>query len=551
MSDAIGIRENKPMSIDLHTKSILVIDDMVSVRTALRHMLASLGISDVDFASDGDEGLKRMEARSYDIVLCDYNLGEGRDGMQILEEAKQRHLIGLHTIFAMITAESSAAMVLGVVEYRPDDYFVKPVTRQMLQERLSRLVARKKVLIDIERVMRSGDLTKAVQMTAEQLREQPAHTLELMQIQVDLLIRLGQFETASTVIEAAASVRETFWVKLGRGQVCYYLGDYEGASAAFSALIAENHLYTEVYDWLARVHLATGDLQAAKENLATATKISPRSIRRAQTLGEVSLRTDDAALAEQAYRNAVRLGRFSVYHDPNDSARLAQVLLERGNLKDASRVLKDARRQYRGSAYAALALAISEASTYHRLSLSDAAMRVVDEAIDVYQDARDALPPDLAIELARLCHIYDRDVQAAAITTRTVFYYIEEAAIMNQAREVFCSLGMAQAGTRFIDELWKKVAVANSEGVRLINEGKLRDAQTLLEKAAEDMSFNSTTNINAARVLLMIMEKQGRRNDLLGRAKQYLDRVPAPQAANDDKFLRLRASWTRISHQDA
>ncbi|CAK0759075.1 hypothetical protein CCP3SC15_2450004 [Gammaproteobacteria bacterium] len=48
-----------------------------------------------------------MDNRSYDIVLCDYNLGDGRDGMQILEEAKQRHLIGLTTVFVMITAESS------------------------------------------------------------------------------------------------------------------------------------------------------------------------------------------------------------------------------------------------------------------------------------------------------------------------------------------------------------------------------------------------------------------------------------------------------------
>ncbi|CAK0759088.1 hypothetical protein CCP3SC15_2450005 [Gammaproteobacteria bacterium] len=46
--------------------------------------------------------------------------------------------------------------------------------------------------------MRKGDLEKAGEMTAAQLKEQPNHTIELMQIQADLLIRLGQFETASS-----------------------------------------------------------------------------------------------------------------------------------------------------------------------------------------------------------------------------------------------------------------------------------------------------------------------------------------------------------------
>ncbi|CAK0772526.1 putative Response regulator [Gammaproteobacteria bacterium] len=537
------------MRIDLSNKTVLVVDDMGSIRNIIGQMLNSLGINKIDFAADGDECLRRMDNRSYDIVLCDYNLGDGRDGMQILEEAKQRHLIGLTTVFVMITAESSISMVLGAMEYRPDDYLVKPITPQILQERLPRLIARKEILVDIEQVMRKGDLEKAVKMTAAQLKEQPNHTIELMQIQADLLIRLGQFETASSVIEAAASVRETFWVKLGRGRVYYYLGDYEAAAAAFTALIAENHMYTEAYDWLARVYQAAGNFQGAKETLATAAKISSRSIRRAQLLGEVSLRTDDAALAEQAFRSAVRLGRFSVYNDPNDSARLARVLMERGNSKEASRIIKNARKQYQGNTSATLALTISEASNCHQLNLSDSAKRMVEEAIAIYQDARDTLPADLAIELAKLCHSYDRDIQAAAIITRIVFYHIEDAMIMDQVRKVFCSLGMEQTGSKFINDLWMKVAAVNSAGVRLIQEEKLEEARVLLEKAASDMSFNPTTNLNAARVLLMIIEKKGRIDNFLERAKQYLDAVSTTHWANNDKFLRLRGVWTKLYNQ--
>ena len=539
------------MAAELRTKVILIIDDMSSVRSNLRQMLATLGVPEVDFSSDGDEALRRMEARSYDIVLCDYNLGEGRDGMQIIEAAKQRNLIGLSTVFVMITAESTVAMVLGAVEYRPDDYLVKPITRQMLQERLGRLLDRKEILVDVERVTRQGDLARAVAMLGQHIQNKPEYAFDLMQIQTELLIRMGQFEAAGAVFEAAGGIREAFWVKLGKGQIRYYLGDSAGATKIFGGLIAENHLHSDAYDWLARVQQASGNWLAAKETLAAVTKIAPRSIRRAQTYGELSLRTGDTVAAEQAYRSAVRLGRFSVYGDPGDAARLGQVLIQRGNSKDASRVLKDARKQYHGNPRAALALAISEASVYHLINLGDVAVRVVDNAIEVYQDARDTLLPDLALELARLCHVYDRDVQAAAILTHVVLHHIEDSLVMEQTRGVFTLLGMAETGAKFISDLRTKVAAANNEGVRLIQEKKLHEGQVVLEKAAEDMPFNATININAARVLLMIMEKQGRRDDLLGRAKTYLDRVPEAQRINNDKFQRLLGLWTKLSGQAA
>lgn len=536
------------MGIDLRTKSVLVVDDTGAVRTVIGKMLTSLGITKIDLAADGDEALRRMSIRVYDIILCDYNLGDGRDGMQVLEEAKQRRLIGLTTVFAMITAETSASMVLGAVEYRPDDYLVKPITSQLLQERLPRLIARKEILIDIERLIRDGDLENALKVVATQLCEQPHRTLELMQIQVDLLLRLGRFEVAGEAIEAAASVREPLWMKLRRGEVCYHLGNYKEAAEIFATLIAENDVYTDAYDWLARVHQATGDFQQAKEILSAAVKISPRSILRARTLGEISVRVKDTVLAEQAYRNAMRLGRFSIYNDPNDSACLARILTEKGKPKEASKIIKDARKQYKNDVRANLALTISEASNCHQLDLSDAAMRLVNEAINIYQDVKDNLSVDLAIEFARLCHIYDYDLQSVGIITHVILCHVEDAAIMDRAREIFSMLGMEQIGGRFITDLWMKVAAINGNGMRLIQEGNLEDARVLLEKAASSMVFNPTTNINAARVLLMIMEKQGANDDLLKRVKKYLDAVPAVQA-NDDNFKRLLGLWSWLSGQ--
>ena len=539
------------MVTDIRSKTILILDDMSSVRSALRHIFASMGAMKVDLAADGDEALRRMSSVTYDIILCDYNLGEGRDGMQVLEEAKQRRLVGLNTVFIMITGEASLAMVLGVVEYRPDEYLIKPITRQMLEERLDPVVARKVVLADIERAVRDGDLTKAVAMAGAQLQAQPTHSLDLLRVRAELLLRLGQFEAAGESFEAAGRIRETFWVKLGRGQVRYYAGDYTNAAQIFQTLIAENKMNTEAYDWLARVHQATGNHEAAKEALATAAQISPRSILRAQALGTLCLRVGDTATAEQAYRNAVRLGRFSVHRDASDNAHLSRVFMERGNSKEATRVIKEARKQYASDGKATLALAVAEASAYQQLGLGDAATKAMAEANNAYRASGGDLPPDLAMELAKLCHIHGNDEQASAIMSDTVNRHVEDTSLMEKAKEAYNAMGMAQAGEQLISTLWAKVAAANNEGVRLVREGRLNEAIVLLEKAAREMPRNPTINMNAARVLLLVMEKLGRRPDLLARAKEYLDRVPVAQGSHDDKFQRLRGAWVKLAGQQA
>jgi CheY-like chemotaxis protein len=74
----------------------------------------------IDHASNGNTAVKQYTELRYDIILCDYNLGEGQDCRQILEEFHKRHLMFPGTLFLMATAETTSALVMGAVEYQPD-----------------------------------------------------------------------------------------------------------------------------------------------------------------------------------------------------------------------------------------------------------------------------------------------------------------------------------------------------------------------------------------------------------------------------------------------
>jgi len=76
-------------STDYSKLRVLIVDDFNSFRLALSKMLSEFGFSHIDSAANGTEALNYCKKQSYDLVLCDYNLGPGKNGQQLLEELRQ------------------------------------------------------------------------------------------------------------------------------------------------------------------------------------------------------------------------------------------------------------------------------------------------------------------------------------------------------------------------------------------------------------------------------------------------------------------------------
>ena len=106
----------------------LLVDDMRDMRANLRNQLDQLGMAKVDQAKNAAEALKLVSSNKYDLVLCDYNLGDETNGQQLLEFLKARRLLPASTIFFMVTAESKYPSVVTAGEFAPDDYLIKPFT---------------------------------------------------------------------------------------------------------------------------------------------------------------------------------------------------------------------------------------------------------------------------------------------------------------------------------------------------------------------------------------------------------------------------------------
>ena len=117
-------------------QKVLIVDDFPEFRMSLKNIMQQLGATDIDIAPDGKTAVNSCRKKSYDIILSDYSLGEGKDGQQVLEELIISDLLKPTTVFIMVTAENTTEMVMAAIEHTPDSYLTKPFTEDDLKTRL-------------------------------------------------------------------------------------------------------------------------------------------------------------------------------------------------------------------------------------------------------------------------------------------------------------------------------------------------------------------------------------------------------------------------------
>ena len=100
---------------------ILIIDDERSIRNVLKDILTNEGFK-VDEAGDGEEGLKKFQSNSYDLVLCDIKMPK-LDGLEFLDSVIQSNS---EVPVIMISGHGNIETAVDAVKKGAFDYIAKP-----------------------------------------------------------------------------------------------------------------------------------------------------------------------------------------------------------------------------------------------------------------------------------------------------------------------------------------------------------------------------------------------------------------------------------------
>ena len=197
------------------SKWVLLIDDLEAMRAQLRVSLSSVGFARLHVVGNIQEALELLKNNRYDLILCDYALGDGTDGQQFLEYLRTNDLITRNTAFIMITAETSYERVISAAECSPDDYILKPFTAAQFGARMERLVEKQEYfsIIDVETDAKNWD--QVIIECDKKLSNKDRYYIELSKIKGSALMRLNRFQDAANLYSGIIALRPVGWAKLG------------------------------------------------------------------------------------------------------------------------------------------------------------------------------------------------------------------------------------------------------------------------------------------------------------------------------------------------
>jgi tetratricopeptide (TPR) repeat protein len=514
------------MSIDYKKKKCLIVDDFHEFRSSLRFMLQSFGAVSIDGANSAESALNLIQNKSFDLILCDYNLGYNqKDGQQILEEIKQRELIKLSTVFIMITAENTTEMIMGVVEYYPDDYLIKPFTKEILRTRIERAIRKKSDFELVESAVQNKEYHHAIELCEQQIMKNPPNVYEYMKLEGELCLQSGDYDRAKELYQSVLAVREIPWAQIGLGRVLFYKEEYAEAREIFGALIQENHMNIVAYDWLAKTHLKLDASAEAQNILQEAVDISPKSVTRQKTLGEVSFQNNDLQSSEKAFKTAIEYGKYSYFKSPSIYTGLAKVLINKKEPEKAVSVLNDIQREFQGDSDAAFQAAAMKGAVYQSMGKKEESKRFLQEATRFFIDSDKSISADIVMDVAKSCFEIGEKESGLKLIQEVIRNNHEDDSVLEKVQSVFNGANLSEEGTRFIASTRKEVVQINNQGVKLVEEGKLDEAIDCFEKAAQQLPGNKTILANTARALLMQIQKSGKDMTMQRRAKGYISNL--------------------------
>ncbi|MGK5003864.1 response regulator [Janthinobacterium sp. LB2P70] len=452
--------------------SVLIVDPNPSMRGNLHNMLNQAAITKVEYAVNAGTAIRLLTKKPFDIILCEYDLGsgtDGQDGQQLLEDLRHHKLIGLWTIFIMLTSEAIHSKVISAAELTPSDYILKPFTVDVLSGRIARAIERRAIFLPTYQLIDKGDLREAVKSCRTAELQHPRLAADFARLRAELHIALDEWKEAEQLYADMLATRPMAWAHLGLARTLFEQQRHEEAQDALLELVEVYPRFMAAYDLLAQNHEAMGQQLQAKKILEDAVAISPHMVRRLRHLGGIAFDTGDIGAAERAYKQVVAKAKYSEFRDPEDHVNLVKTLVKKGDAPQASGVLRDMERSLRGGANVEACRAIS-AAMLHELSGNDIAAATELQLAAAALDTARGLSTQLKVSLVQSC-LKNNLEQAASDVMMKLVNEADSDVTMEAAVDVFekagrhdLAQGMGQQITHQVQELMQDAASKSESG---------------------------------------------------------------------------------------
>ncbi|MBV0933160.1 hypothetical protein [Marinobacterium weihaiense] len=314
----------------LSAKKALILDKRLDDMRTLKGLLQRLGVAQVEVASSVNMALSILREETIDLCFMVYDLGKGeKNGLQLMHEAQAEGLYRFGTGFVLVADQEAASLLFGSLESSPDLCIEKPYQEGRLRMSLQRLIRLKQAIKPLDSLMDQGRWVEAYDLCEQKLRQYPALKVFMQRLQGIILLRLGRYDAAQALFGDLLEERDQHWMRVGVGVAAYRRIELHQAEEALGSVIRQQQVCIDAFSWLARLHRLKGELNQSMTLLRKSVLLQPTVAQLQAEQGDVAARLQDWRMAVDAFRAAVRFGRYSAFQQPDYYFALAQALRAR------------------------------------------------------------------------------------------------------------------------------------------------------------------------------------------------------------------------------
>lgn len=523
---------------------VLIADDFSNFRATVNSMLRKLGVLFVDSASSGAGVLAACRHNHFDVILCDYDLGPGRNGQQVLEALRHHNLISRRAVFIVVSADAAKDVVMAAYDCEPDDYLMKPINARMLEQRMARLITQRRTLTPVYEALDNNDQARAIALLTDLSLMEGRHAITAQKLLGEMFIAAGELSKAEKLYTKALQTRQLDWARLGLAKVKQLQGELELAGTWLEQIISDSPLYLPAYDVLASNWEKQGQGRKVQQIIQRSVEISPKSILRHKRLAEVAKRNGDKPLALKALRTTVRLGELSCHAGVDDNLNFARIACSCIEEKiapikplfcEAVDVVTAARGRFTLSPEQVLHADLVEARALALGGLREKACSLI-AAVEALAKTESAVPIEIHLDRITALRALGQKADADALLQQLLDLYAGDQKVLQRLDELLAE--PASDSSRAL------IASVNREGIALYNQSQFDEAIAQFMSVSQIFPRHLGVQLNIVQSLVGKL-KTGKRDDhTIQQTERVLATIEAliepghPQYA---RFRRLRS----------
>lgn len=241
--------------------SVLIADRNPSAQKPLKDELNSLGVRNIDVASDVPD-LMRSSARGYDFIFVDSLLSDKRSTSSILEELAKIKRPKKEVVF-VISNDRSSSFLQSLIEYEPDEYIIKPYSTEDLSRKITRAAQKRKALSIVEGLIASRKFDEAIETSDRMAEEFPQYKREFFKKKVESLVAADALPKAEALIRKQITEKSHPWMEVLLAQILIGSDEFSEAESWLRKSTSTIPEYTKSADALSILLYSTDKVEEA------------------------------------------------------------------------------------------------------------------------------------------------------------------------------------------------------------------------------------------------------------------------------------------------